>query len=167
MIVVLFFFFKLYVNVAGFVRLVYAEIVCRVALLMHLPWPRAHMWRAARLSSHLHRIIASDSYTKTRAEVYYTKAKNDLVFLCTVPELCVEAASLLVSNALLSGRTDEWISWVLREYELQEQRAEVAGASSVGFRFLEPSFSILQTIGHTMHLDGLIKEWNSWYAATF
>ena len=150
-------FFKLYVNAAGFVRLVYAEIVYRFALLVHFPWPRAYMWRAARLSSHLHQIISSDSYTKTRADVYYTKAKNDLIFLCTVPELCVEAASLLAINALLSGRTDEWISWVLREYDFQEQRAEVAGASSVGFRCLEPSFSILQTIGHTMHLDGLIK----------
>lgn len=150
-------FFKTYVSVTVLLRKVYAETVYRLALSMHLPWSRAHMWRASRVSVQLHRLIASDNYTKLQADLYFNQAKNDLIFLCTIPEFCVEAAALLARNALLSGRTDEWISEVLRGYDCQEHRAAIAGASKLGVRFLEPSFPIFQTIGNTMHIDGLIK----------
>lgn len=150
-------YFDIYVNCSGFLRRTYAETVYRLALIIHLPWPRAHMWRATRVSAQLGKIIASHSYTKLLADIYYDKAKNDLELLWSSPEFCVEAAALHASNALFTGRSDEWICGVLREYSYQERRAAGAGGANLGLRVLEPSFSVLRTIGHTMHIDGLIK----------
>ena len=147
----------IYVYWSRFLRTAYTETVFRLALIIHLPWPRAYLWRATRVSAQLGRTIASDGYNKLLADIYYNKAKIDLELLCNIPEFCVEAAALLASNALLSGRSDEWISGVLREYGYQEHRAAVAGGANLGFRVLEPSFSVLRTIGNAMHLDGLIK----------
>ena len=150
-------YFGVYVKCSRVLRRTYGEIVYRLALITHLPWPRAYMWRASRVSGQLGRTIASDGYNKLLADRYFNKAKIDLELLCAIPEYCVEAAALHASNALLSGRSDEWIIGVLREYGYQEHRAAAAGGDDLGFRVLEPSFSVLRTIGHAMHIDGLIK----------
>lgn len=123
---------------------------------IRFPWFYPYFWAGKRLLSKLSKFIESDDFQKDIADEFYRKAIDHLEEASRLNPNFVEAAKFVGLANLISGRAAEWVAAQYRVIRYQENRAQIAGASSQNIRIIDAT-EIFTTIGNTLLLDAWTK----------
>jgi putative glycosyltransferase (TIGR04372 family) len=149
--------FAIYQMVVGGCRSALRAGAYRLAVGLSVPWPAAIIWHLGKLAERLSKNIESDDYDAVYAAKLDAEAVRQLNLLEQFSPDLQAAVELRSLFALWAGRTGEWLATQYKIFEVQENRARLAGAGNQNIRILEPHFHILIGIGSTVHLDAYVK----------
>lgn len=149
--------FAVYQTVIGGFRNYLSSGLYRIAISLSVPWPAAYIWHVRKLALRASKNIESDNYDAHYAAKLEAEAIRQLDRLEHFAPNLQPTAELRAGFAVRAGRTAEWLATQYQIFDLQENRARLAGTRNPNIRILEPHFHILIGIGSTVHLDAYVK----------
>ena len=149
--------FAIYQTVVGGCRSALRAGFYGIAIRLSAPWPAAYIWHIGKLAVRQSDNIESSNYDVAYVEKLDAEAMRLLDWIETFAPNLQHTTELRAGFAVRAGRISEMLSTQYKIFEIQENRASLAGAGNQNIRILEPHFHILVGIGSTLHLDAYTK----------